>query len=227
MADLTPTPITTYSVFKDIVIPSLSLIATIVIGVIIAISLKKREEKAKIKALLIDTYMEYLNKTMAFFNNEIDNFNVQLLKEVSFNYRTYFGVNANEHIPRDLFKKRIDELSKKINSTTRDEINWSFYTYKFAFLLGKKKYNSHAQQFENAIAKAFTVDVARNALSEEIIQKINVDNQLKALINSSRQNEIESGISSIELLTAATYNVWQRNLFEPYSNALADLIDQY
>jgi hypothetical protein len=227
MDQLNQQPITIYGVFKDIIIPSLTLLSTIVIGTIIAISLKKREEKAKIKALLIDTYMEYLSKTMAFFNNEIDNFNVQVLKELTHNYENFFGLHANDQISKGLFKKRIDELRKKINQVKDDKTNWSFYTYRFAFLLGKKKYNEFAQPLETAIATAFAVDVARNSLSEQIIRGIKADKQLNKQINSMLEHEIEDGISTIELLTATTYNDWQRQLFEPYSNAVADLIDQF
>lgn len=49
-----------FEIFKDIVIPSLSIAATVTIGIVIAIALKKREEKSKIKQLLIDNYMDYL-----------------------------------------------------------------------------------------------------------------------------------------------------------------------
>lgn len=67
-------PVTWYGITKDVVIPLLSLLTTIILGTIIAVLLKRKEEKAKIKTLLIDNYMLYLNVKVKFFEYEMDTF---------------------------------------------------------------------------------------------------------------------------------------------------------
>ncbi len=72
--------INTYNVIKEIIIPGLSVLSTMTIGIFIAIVLKRREENSKIKSLLIDSYLEYLNRRTKFVEFETYLYILHILK---------------------------------------------------------------------------------------------------------------------------------------------------
>lgn len=90
----TPKNIGWYDITKDIIIPLLSVVTTIVVGTIIAYLLKNKEEKAKIKSLLIDNYMLYLNKKVQFFDHELTSFKYQVFKDIIINYKWLFQISC-------------------------------------------------------------------------------------------------------------------------------------
>src|SRR5690606_33566128 len=136
----TDNPIGWYEITKDLIIPLLGVISTLVIGIIIALIIKDKERKAKIKDILIDHYMDYLTVRTANVEYEINATIKEILLEIKLESDTYFNNNANWHLPIQIIKKRLDELEEKLRHVESVNTNWSIYTYRFAFLLGKKNY---------------------------------------------------------------------------------------
>lgn len=216
-----------YEISKDIVIPLLGVVSTIVIGVVIAILLKRKEEKAKVKSLLIDNYMLYLNKKVNFFSRELDSFTYRVYKDIYINYNDFFEPHANSHFLKEKISTRRDDLKAKLNQNDKEASNWSPFTFRFAFLLGKKQYMKEAQRLEDNIVNNYLGDKPRNEFVDKIKKLIKEDAEIAEGVNSSNLNKMEDSLDRLEHLIAATYNDFQYKIFVPYDNKIADLIDQY
>lgn len=218
-------PITTFQIFKDIVIPALGVISTITIGVVIAIILKKREEKSKIKSLLIDNYMEYLNKRTMFVEFESIFYTHDILKDIYINYRDYFDDHANRHLPMERVKINRDSIKQKLDEYNQKDANWSPFTFKFCFLLGTKKYKEKAQGLENVIVKQIIEEKSRQKFISDLKLKIKENEDIKKNMNALNLSMIENGLDLIKELIFRTYSNYQLTVFKPYDNLIADLID--
>jgi uncharacterized membrane-anchored protein YhcB (DUF1043 family) len=223
----TSTNITWYEITKDIIIPLLGVITTIVVGIIIAYLLNNKEENAKIKNLLIDNYMSYLDKKTHFFEYELTSFKYQILKDIFINYGSYFEHHANEHFATEKVAKLRDSLKLKLNDINQNDTNWSPFTYRFAFLLGKKNYDKHVQPLENNVVQNYLSDKARNEFLEQLKIKITSSKEITDKMNSSNINKIVDGLDDIEYLISKTYNDYQFRLFNAFDTRIANLIDKY
>lgn len=93
--ELVPEETTLYDITRDLVLPFLGIIATVVLGSVIANVLRQKDEKAKIKNLLIDHYMEHLKKARVFFRSGAVSFREPDSKGPSELYsRNHFQQNA-------------------------------------------------------------------------------------------------------------------------------------
>lgn len=101
-----------FEIFKDIVIPSLSIAATVTIGIVIAIALKKREEKSKIKQLLIDNYMDYLTARTKNVMYETEAMIYEVLNEILIK-RSEYLTNSNWYFSFDIIQKTAAESKQK------------------------------------------------------------------------------------------------------------------
>ena len=216
-----------YQISKDIIIPLLGVLTTIVIGVIIAVLLKQKEEKAKIKSLLIDNYMLYLNKKASFFEQELNSFTYQIYKDIYNNYSDFFEPHANSHFKKEKISNRRDDLKTKLNVTDNEASNWSSFTFRFAFLLGKKKYTKEAQKYEDDIVNNYIADKPRRQFIEKTKKLIKDDNEIAEGLNSSNEHKMEDTLDRLEHLVANAYSDFQLKIFIPYDNKIADLIDKY
>ncbi len=223
----TTTDITWYEITKDIIIPLLGVITTIVVGIIIAYLLKNKEEKAKIKTLLIDNYMLYLDKKMQFFEYEITSIKYQILKDMFINYGSYFERHANDHFATEKVGKLRDSLKLKLDNINQNDTNWSPFTYRFAFLLGKKNYDKHVQFLEDIVFKNYFSDKARNQFLEQLKTKIISNKEISDKMNALNTNKIVDGLDDIEYLITTTYNNYQFEIFNPFDTRIANLIDKY
>lgn len=124
-----------YTMTKDIIIPFLGILSTVIIGVFITLALKNREEKSKIKQLLIDHYMSFLSVYSKNLQEESINLKLEIFNDIIINSDLYFKGNANHQHPFKLIKEKYDLLK---NKESNDGNHWSFYTFRFTFLLGKK-----------------------------------------------------------------------------------------
>jgi hypothetical protein len=222
-----PKDITWYDITKDLVIPLLGVLTTIGVGTIIAYLLKNKEEKAKIKTLLIDNYMLYLNKKVAFFDNELTSFKYQILKDIFISYDSYFKSHANDHLAKEKVSKLRDKLKEKLEQKNQGDTNWSPFTYRFTFLLGKKKYFKHVQPLENAVLKDYISDKARSGFLANLKTQIMSDDVIVEEMNSSNTNKIVDALDRIEFMIAESYTQFQFKIFNPFDTKLADLIDEY
>lgn len=218
--------ITMYQIIKDIIIPGLGVIATIVIGVVLTIILKKREETAKIKSLLIDSYMEYLNRRTKFSEYESLHYIHELLKDIYINYSSYFEDHSNSHLPKKEIEKIIDLFKRKIDGINIDDTNWTVYTFKFCFLLGTKTYNKKAQGLENIIVSEIIEKNSRSNFLSNLKLKVKSDILIKDNINKLNIHCINSGIEMIINFVTYEYTNYQQRIFKPYDNLIADLIDE-
>lgn len=216
-----------YEISKDIIIPLMGVVSTIVIGVIIAVLLKRKEEKAKVKSLLIDNYMLYLNKKVNFFSHELDSFTYQVYKDIYINYADFFEQHANSHTSKEKICKRRDDLKAKLRDADQEAANWSPFTFKFAFLLGKKRYMKSAQSLENNIVNNYIADKPRKEFISKLKTLIKEDLEIAEGINSSNTHKMENSLDRVDHLIANAYNDFQLKIFMPYDNRIADLIDAY
>ena len=223
----TPQHIGWYEILKDIIIPLLGVVSTIVIGVVIAVLLKRKEEKAKVKSLLIDNYMLYLNKKVNFFSHELDSFTYRVYKDIYINYSDFFEPHANSHLSKEKISKRRDDLKAKLKDNDQEVSNWSPFTFRFAFLLGKKQYMKEAQRLEDDIVNNYMADKPRKEFVDNLKRLIKDDIEIVEGVNSSNAHKMENSLDRLEHLIATKYNDFQYKIFVPYDNKIADLIDQY
>ena len=216
-----------YEIIKDIVIPLLGVCSTIVIGIVIAIVLKRKEEKAKIKSLLIDSYMQFLNVKQKFFEHQVQTFYYQILKDLDRNYDSYFARHANSHITKERIKKKLDTIDAKLEAYDPEDANWTPFTYRFAFLLGAKKYAEEVQILEDNILNSYFKEGATDEFSEKLKIKIKNHEKIKEAMSTSNQNKIDDAIEILYETVAKDYSEFQYRVFNPYANKVADLIDQY
>lgn len=223
----TDNPIGWYEITKDLIIPLLGVISTLVIGIIIALIIKDKERKAKIKDILIDHYMDYLTVRTANVEYEINATIKEILLEIKLESDTYFNNNANWHLPIQIIKKRLDELEEKLRHVESVNTNWSIYTYRFAFLLGKKNYFKEALPLENNITKELISTVKLASVKKKILAKIKEDSELINELNSSNTDKIARALNKIYGIVTTDYNQYQFSIFNPYNTKIAELINEY
>jgi len=227
MKETAPKEITWFEITKDIVIPSIALLATVILGTIIAILLKKREEKSKNKSLLIDNYMEFLNCRTNDVMNIIYFSIVETLKDIKINPDAYFKIHSNLHNTLDRISHHIKENEAVLERFSKKDSNWSPFTYKFCFLLGTKKYFKEAQSLENVITNYYISNESRKEYSRKLRDQIQNNTTISNLLGKSNQIEIDNGVKEIVELVSQDFSNYQRKLFQPYTNKIADLIDSY
>ncbi|MEX0995877.1 MAG: hypothetical protein WDZ45_02370 [Flavobacteriaceae bacterium] len=220
-------PIGWYEITKDLIIPLLGVISTLVIGIIIALIIKDKERKAKIKDILIDHYMDYLTVRTANVEYEINATIKEILLEIKLESDTYLKNNANWHLPIQIIKERLDELEEKLRHVESINTNWSIYTYRFAFLLGKKNYFKEALPLENNITKELISIVKLASVKKKILAKIKEDSDLINELNSSNTDKIARALNKIYVIVTTDYNQYQLSIFNPYNTKIAELINEY
>lgn len=212
-----------FEITKDIIIPSLTLISTITIGIFIALILKNREEKEKRKNILIDTYIEYLNTRVNELENHINNIYKNILNDLLINGEQIVGINSNWHNKYSLIKEKL-EAEELIEYNKAD--NWSFFTYKFCFLLGTKKYRKSLQLLEDSIVNNLLDNKKNEKFYIQLSQDIFSKEEIKNGILSSNQNIVKFTLDKIKEIIAVEFNKRHRLFFEPYDSKVADLIDE-
>ncbi len=220
-------PITWYEISKDIIIPAISAISTLVIGIIIALIIKKRDERGKTKETLIDTYMEYMNRRITKYSFETLVITHDLYLDMSINYGKYFTEHSNSHLARDLIKKRREKFQNKIEEFDYKDVNWTFYAYKFSFLLGRKKYNNEVKSLEKNISIQLNSEESKISFLVQLKDGIIENKMVSENMNASDIDKIEYGLNMIESYVTKKYNNHQFNLFMPYDNKIADLVKEY
>lgn len=220
-------PIGWYEITKDIIIPLLGVISTLVIGIIIALFVKNKERKAKIKDLLIDHYMDYLAVRTDSIEHDINTTIINILSEIKLESDTYFKGNANWHLPFQIIKERLQELRDKLKNFENVNTNWSIYTYRFAFLLGKKSYFKEALPLENNITAELVSSAKLNSVKKNILVKIQKDSELMSELNSSDSDKINRALDKIFRIVVTDFNQYQFSFFNPYNTKLAELINKY
>src|SRR5690606_3857488 len=135
--------------------------------------------------------------------------------------------NANWHLPIQIIKKRLDELEEKLRHVESVNTNWSIYTYRFAFLLGKKNYFKEALPLENNITKELISTVKLASVKKKILAKIKEDSELINELNSSNTDKIARALNKIYGIVTTDYNQYQFSIFNPYNTKIAELINEY
>ncbi|RZL34839.1 MAG: hypothetical protein EOP00_30895 [Pedobacter sp.] len=218
--------ITWYEITKDIIIPFLGVISTIIIGVLIASVFRKRDEKIKTKQILIDTYMEYLNARSKNVAYEILVRTYEIYNDMQMNYGKYFNEHANTHHAKKLINEAIDDHITKIDSFDTN-INWSFYTYKFSFLLGGKTYKKELQELETRIMNEFYSQKSITDFLIEAKKDIVGNPMIVENMNALDLTKINYALDMIESHISFKYNNFQFRLFNTYDKKLADLVNEY
>ena len=225
--DNTKNPITWYEITKDIIIPILSIVATLIIGIIIALILKRREEKGKSKQLLVDTYMDYINRRINKYSYDCVAITYDMYIDIFINYADYFEDHANSHLATKLVKERREKYLKKVEEYNNTDINWSFYSIKFSLLIGREKYDKEAKVLEQKINQEINSEQSQMNFLLKLKKEIKENQMICENMNASNTNKIEYGLDMIEAFITKRYNAFQLNLFKPYDNKISDLINEY
>ena len=223
----TENPITWYEIFKDIIIPILSIITTLIIGIIIAIILKRREEKGKSKQLLVDTYMEYINRRINRYSYDFDSNMYDMYNDIFINYVDYFEDHTNSNLATDSVKVRRERFLEKVEKYDNTDINWSFYAIKFSLLLGREKYNKEAKGLEKIINQKINSEQAIMDFLLQLKGEIKEDKRICNYTNASNKSKIEYGLDMIESHINKRYTNYQLSIFKPYDDKIADMISEY
>jgi hypothetical protein len=208
---------------KDIIIPCVSIIATVFIGFIISFALKKREEKTKIKQLLIDNYMDYLTARTKDVVYETEAMIYEVLNEILIKRADYL-VNSNWHFSFDIIQKAAEESKAKAKEYENNENNWSYFTYRFTFLIGEKKYFKDALPLEKIIETNMLQRDSRKIFKQSIIGEIKQNDEILNNLNTSDKFKIELGVHQIVEMIVYNYNDYQFKYFNPYNIKIAKLI---
>jgi hypothetical protein len=216
-----------YEILKDIIIPFLAVLSTLIIGIIIANLLRKKEEKSKIKGLLIDHYMEYLEARNLNIDFEIAFSTYEILNNILINHDSYLQKNTNSYISFNIISSKAEEYKLQAQQYHNKGSHWSLFTYRFAFLLGKKEYLKEAQPLEDNIVRNLLQENSRQTFNDTILTQIKSSEEILKGLNSNKTFTIELAIHTIELLIAKKFNDNQFTFFNPYNNKIADLINEY
>lgn len=216
-----------FEIVKDIVIPFLGIISTLIIGIVIANILRKKEERTKKKEMLIDSYMQYLEARNISIDFEISYVRYEVLNNIIIDSNIFFKGNANSHIAYKIIRGRLDELKEEVKSLQSKSNEWSLYTFKFSFLLNKKKYLENVKVFEDRILKNLLSEDSLKTLITNLTNAIKLDQGLLEQLNSLNTYKIELAIHKIENIVSRQTNERQRKYFEPYNQKIEDLINEY
>ena len=194
-----------FEIIKDIVIPLLGIFSTLIIGIIIANLLRKREEKNKIKELLIDTYIQYLEARNNNIDFQIRYLRYEVLNRIIINHKVFFSDNTSYKMAFEAIKLRLDELQIEVKEIQNKSSDWSLFAFKFYFLIGKEKY-SKVRIFENEILENLLKDNSLSNFSENITEQFKSNKNILKKLNSSDVFQIETAMHLIEDEVAKKYN---------------------
>jgi len=220
----------TYDFIKEIGIPALDLLATIVIGIFIAIFIHRKSAKGKLKELLIDTYIEYLHVFKNFIELETDILISKCCIELTHVLEKDESFSKNS---KKIFSDKLREvstiLSEKHPSNKRnEEANFSFYTYKFAFLLTKKRYFKLLKPLEDNYLKNYLLNTSiKEEEINEIINHVKTTETMSQMREKFCEESFDLFHSHISRLARNIILRDQSHYFGQYNNILADEIDRY
>lgn len=213
--------------FKEIIYPILDLIIKITIGIIIAIYLHRRTNRDKIKELLINTYMEYLNKLESFSYLQINNYMINFYKKL----KNWANKYLSDKKVLSQFIKELDNILQKEQSKYSDDYfqekaNFTPYTYKFCFLIGKKYYFKKILPSEKEMSKFLLDNNRSNQIAEEVIKNEVIQKYLSQ-IDQANMDEILLNIKNEVTKQISQKHVEDNKRFmNSYSVKLAEAIDK-
>lgn len=215
-----------YEIAKDIIIPSASILATLIVGWYIASVLRNREEKSKRKQLLIDYYMDFLQSLKVNFSFEVAYFKYEIINDILINASQYFPIPDNWEHSFDTIKTEAERIKANAEEFQEESTNWSYFTYRFAFLLGKMAYTKNLQSLENKIVEKLNAK-SRKSSFNSIKETIKADVETISNLQSTDPFKVKLAIYSIETLVVDKYSSYQYSFFNPYNAKVAELIDEY
>lgn len=210
-----------FEITKDIIIPGLTLIATVAVGTIIAFLLKNRDEKLKRKSILIDTYMEYMKLRVDDTSDKVNYFFTFILNELITDEKKYLRQTSNWHLNRKVIIERFDIETKNYKKSVD---SWVFYPEKFSFLIGSKKYSKDVKKLEENIAYYLQTPTEVQKYFYSLKEKIFADEYVTMGLTSSNLNETINALNKMEGIIASDYNRFEKKIFEPYNQKISELI---
>ena len=111
--------------------------------------------------------------------------------------QTEYLNNSHCHIAFDLIQKSAEESKVKAQSLENNESNWSYFTYRFTFLIGEKKYFKEALPLEKIIEKNMLARDSRKKFKESIIEKIKQNEEIITNLNTPDKFKIQLIVRSM------------------------------
>lgn len=206
--------------FKDIILPIAQIVSTLLVGGGLAFYLNRRSNRDKIKGLLIDSYMDYLVIYKNFYLAELNSFSISVYKKLLAERKSSLNISIEMEIEKIIKQKKAEYDKKWID----ENASISLSTYKFAFLLGSKKYLEKLQELETNWLKHIESFDSRQELIKIITKSIIDDDSIKALSISANTTDfmIKTETTIEQILNNKLFND-----FRTYNDALAIEILKY
>jgi hypothetical protein len=155
--------------FQDWIYPIVDLIIKIGAGIIVAYYLSRRGWRDKRKEKLIEAYVEFLAEIGKIFEHAFES--------CTETFWRLFISKLTENTSDPTYVNRIDDLiktRKKLKAGAQNEselLLMGIFTYKFAFLMGKKYYFKHVMPAERTLSEflvnnRYKHDIALNVFGE-------------------------------------------------------------
>lgn len=216
-------------VWTDIIFPAANLFVIIFIGGYLAFLLNRKSNKDKIKEILIDTFMEFTQKS----KNYIIVDSANLLCRIYIVLRDTVRYSDNNLSPEALFKKRfqdlIDDLTKEYKIEVFDDSTYfKFYFHKFCFLLGEKRYNKKIRPVQE---KVLRLDSDRNKVTERIIKTVTLNEETVNIMDnhlySFNDEEWNQFLSDLNHHFSIQYMLEKTNVYNEYREAVSKEIHKF
>jgi hypothetical protein len=217
-----------FEMTKDIILPSLNIVAIVFIGTIIAWRLKKRDEKYRVKESLISYYNEFLNSAHMCINMEtLKRFRKILLKIESEKNLLFSTVDdEKKEVICYKIRERINKTDQKLDWYKKHYVGWENYVNYFIYLLDKKIYKQELafiQQKMSEFFKKTEEKIVLDKIYKEIMEEESVMDKLK----SGDIYEIENSLDKMKHISYQQSIAEIGNLFEDYSQKVGDIIQDY
>jgi hypothetical protein len=220
-------PLTWYKITKDIIIPLLSILTTVTIGIIIAIILKRREEIKDKKKLLTESYMEYLTSYSESLVKGCHSIFYEIFKEILFNYENYLESKSNKHVIVDKIKIRMDKYLIEHTQMKLGPTNLILLILRMTLLLEKDKYVKEMFNLIGSNYAKYNSPEDRKGLVNSILDQIKNDSEIKKKMNSDELLDIEFGLDLIERLANDVHDKKHWETFSPITVKLSERIYKY
>jgi hypothetical protein len=217
-----------FEITTKVIIPLLGIISTTTIGIVIAIMLKRREERGRIKNLLIDNYLSFASSMKSYYAYAPLICAYRIFKDITLNYASYLDPGRANGVQMDLLNRKKDELNAKREEMESDVFNWGLYTMKFGFLLGVRNLEKKLDQAGGSRLDADFDEASRTDFINHVKPLIRNNVQILDHMNSGDLIRIQQGIEFIsDLVTKEYYNKFKFENLYRFNKVISEMIEKY
>jgi hypothetical protein len=225
--DNTAEAITWYTITRDIIIPLLGILTTITIGVVIAIILKRREEKTNKKQLLVDNFMDYFTTWTNNNIKDIQSATHEVFKEIFNNYGNYFEPHAHQQLFLEKIWTRMDKYSNEYSQAFIRDMYMPLFAIRFTFLIEKEKYVKEMMTLSNDVVRKYYSPEAKKNRVDSILDQVKRNTAILDIINKGNPADYDQALDLTEKLVEEIIQKQQFEICMPYNAKIVELIYKY